>query len=120
MTFQIWQIALGVFTGTLPLLGLIVWNLIEAKSIRAELFQISPRFALRPMTNENGLPEWLRELGAKVDKLMEHTKLQQSVLDGILTALDRQVKDIDKLVAITDEHRQELDQHAERIRRLEP
>jgi hypothetical protein len=41
-------------------------------------------------------------------------------LDGILTALDRQVKDIDKLVAITDEHRQELGQHAERIRRLEP
>jgi len=37
---QVWQIGVGVFMGTLPLLGVIIWNLMEVKSIRAELLQI--------------------------------------------------------------------------------
>ena len=37
MNFQIWQIALGVFTGSLPLFGVIVWNLLELKTFRSEV-----------------------------------------------------------------------------------
>jgi hypothetical protein len=40
MNLQVWQFAFGVFTGTLPLLGVIIYNLIEVKGIRAELLQI--------------------------------------------------------------------------------
>ena len=32
-----WGLALAVFLGTLPLLGVIVWNLIEVKEIRREI-----------------------------------------------------------------------------------
>lgn len=31
-----WGMALAVFLGTLPVFGVIVWNLIEVKSFRAE------------------------------------------------------------------------------------
>jgi hypothetical protein len=41
----VWQLALGVFAGTLPLTGLILWNLIEVRSIRAELVLIRERLA---------------------------------------------------------------------------
>jgi len=37
MTPQIWQIGLGVFMGTLPLLGVIIWNLLELKTFRSEV-----------------------------------------------------------------------------------
>lgn len=40
-----WQTALGVFIGTLPMLGVVVWNLVEVKSIRQELVQIRERLA---------------------------------------------------------------------------
>jgi hypothetical protein len=35
-----WGTAIAVFVGTLPIFGLLTWNLIEVKSIRAELIQI--------------------------------------------------------------------------------
>lgn len=35
-----WGTALAVFLGTLPLLGVMVWNLVEVKGIRAELIEI--------------------------------------------------------------------------------
>jgi hypothetical protein len=35
-----WNIALAVFLGTLPIFGVIVWNLIEVKSLRGELIEI--------------------------------------------------------------------------------
>jgi len=34
---QVWQLGLGVFLGTLPLTGLILWNLLELKSFRSEV-----------------------------------------------------------------------------------
>lgn len=34
------RLALSVFVGTLPVLGAILWNLMEVKSIRSELLQI--------------------------------------------------------------------------------
>ncbi len=34
-----WSTALAVFIGTLPVLGVIVWNLIEVKSLRKEMTQ---------------------------------------------------------------------------------
>jgi hypothetical protein len=45
MTPQTWQTALAVFLGTLPLLGLLGWNLIEVKSIRAEILTINHTLA---------------------------------------------------------------------------
>lgn len=45
MNTQIWQFAVAVFLGTLPLLGVIVWNLVEVKSIRTELLTISHTLA---------------------------------------------------------------------------
>jgi len=41
MSAAIWQMAAAVFLGTLPLLGVIVWNLIEVKTIRSELSAIN-------------------------------------------------------------------------------
>jgi hypothetical protein len=40
-SLAVWQLALGVFLGTLPLLGVIIWNLIEVRSIRAEILTIN-------------------------------------------------------------------------------
>lgn len=40
-----WGTALAVFLGTLPLLGVVAWNLIEVKSIRVELIQIRNEIA---------------------------------------------------------------------------
>lgn len=40
-----WGMALAVFIGTLPIFGAIVWNLIEIKSIRAELVDIRKQLA---------------------------------------------------------------------------
>jgi len=40
INLQVWQFALAVFMGTLPLLGAVLWNLMEVKSIRAELLEI--------------------------------------------------------------------------------
>ena len=35
-----WDTAFAVFLGTLPLLGAVVWNLMEVKGIRQELVEI--------------------------------------------------------------------------------
>ena len=46
MTGQIpWGTAIAVFLGTLPIFGVIVWNLIELKSIRQELIEIRKEMA---------------------------------------------------------------------------
>lgn len=59
------------------------------------------------MSDNNGhLPEWLRELGTKVDALLETAKIHQGMLDDVVTALEHQR-------AINDEHRRELDEHAQ-------
>jgi hypothetical protein len=42
---QTLQTALGVFIGTLPVLGVILWNLIEVKGIRTELREIRAELA---------------------------------------------------------------------------
>jgi len=34
-----WGLALAVFMGTLPLLGVMVWNLVGVKALRAEINQ---------------------------------------------------------------------------------
>ena len=40
-----WNVAIGVFMGTLPLLGVMVWNLIEVKEIRKDIVNIRERLA---------------------------------------------------------------------------
>ena len=40
-----WGQALAVFLGTLPLLGVMVWNLVEVKEIRKEIASIRERLA---------------------------------------------------------------------------
>lgn len=40
MTQIPWGMAVAVFLGTLPLLGVIVWNLIEVKGLRGEVVEI--------------------------------------------------------------------------------
>jgi len=35
-----WGNVLAIFLGTLPILGALLWNLIEVKSIRSELVQV--------------------------------------------------------------------------------
>lgn len=40
-----WGMALAVFIGTLPLLGVVVWNLIEVREIRKELHEIQLELA---------------------------------------------------------------------------
>jgi Skp family chaperone for outer membrane proteins len=32
-----WQLTLSVFLGTLPLLGIMAWNLMDVKALRAEM-----------------------------------------------------------------------------------
>ena len=65
------------------------------------------------MSDSNGhLPEWLRELGTKVDALLETARIHQAMLADIVTALAHQR-------AINDEHRKELDQHDERLKHME-
>jgi hypothetical protein len=44
-SLALWQLALAVFAGTLPLTGLILWNLIEVRTIRSELVLIRERLA---------------------------------------------------------------------------
>jgi hypothetical protein len=78
------------------------------------------------MSDTNSFPEWLRELGAKVDNLVnridkhdrtievlvETAKHHEAMLAEVIVALD-------KLVDITNQHRRELDLQDERVRRLE-
>jgi len=45
MSAQVWQMAAAVFLGTLPLLGVGIWNLVEVKTIRSELSSINQTLA---------------------------------------------------------------------------
>ena len=60
-----WQSALAVFLGTLPILGVILWNLLEVKSIRGELIDI--RKELLDIRKE--LLEIHKELGKMTERI---------------------------------------------------
>jgi len=68
------------------------------------------------MSDTNGLPEWLRELGDRVDRLVREGERTDQRINGLVQAINEQhvmlgeiILALGHQIEINDEHRRELD-----------